>query len=383
MANTLLQINPVTSKINFKALDCLRGLAAAYVVLSHARGQLFAGGSYLAIIKPIKDWSVAERIYVSLLQATSLGHQFVIFFFILSGFSIAFSISKSKGIIGFYKRRLIRIYPPYLLGLVWAVVVFLLIKLLVPLWLGCSPDNHMAKILCSSTDFLSARHIIENVFYIPSGAFLAPYWSLPLEIIFYLLIPVFVRSIKWYLLISFLVYIVSIVFVGPTFNSPYILTSYLLHYNFYFAIGVWLFYFRGFLENKLSYLTNRYIFLAAISIIFLLMMIGNYYLNEDHFAVELLACAFSLICIKYFLNNNYEPKLLAFLGKFSYTIYIGHFASIYLFAVLLHTFFGYDGSEITNRYIWLLGFVFALACCYALYFVAEKPGKNWLKKLRN
>ena len=113
------------------------------------------------------------------------------------------------------------------------------------------------------------------------------------------------------------------------------------------------------------------------------MVLFNHLFGEDNFVIELIACLFSLVCIKYFLNNNYQPRLLTFLGKFSYTIYIGHLASIYLFKILLHSLAGYDGSEITNPYFWILGVIFALACCYALYFMAEKPSKDWLKKIRN
>ena len=381
--NKFLQTDPVTSKINFSALDCLRGLAATYVVFNHARGHLFSGGNYLATVKPVQEWSFFEKVYVGLLQTTSLGHEFVIFFFILSGFSIAFSISRSNGIGGFYKRRLIRIYPPYLLGILWAIIVFLLIRSAVPQWLSCIPDNSTAKMMCSSVDFVSAKNILKNIFYMPNGLLLAQYWSLPCVMIFYLLIPLFIRSVKWYLIISFALYFAVIPFQGLSYHSSNIITDYFIHYNFYFAIGAWLFYYRGFLEKRLNAFSNKYVFIISALLIFFLMVLLNYYLGEDNFIIELLACLFSLLFIKYFLNNNYQPKLLAFLGKFSYTIYIGHVAAIYLFKVLLYALLNYDGSEITNRYIWLLGVIFAVACCYALYFVAERPSKNWLKKLRN
>src|SRR5665647_1005420 len=104
-------IRKLAQKIDFKILDGLRGIAALYVVFNHARGNLFIGGIKYAQIKDISRWSIWEKLYFSALRLTSLGKEFVILFFILSGFSIAYSLSKSHSKIQFYLRRVIRIYP--------------------------------------------------------------------------------------------------------------------------------------------------------------------------------------------------------------------------------------------------------------------------------
>ncbi|HMJ47607.1 MAG TPA: hypothetical protein VK498_09765 [Ferruginibacter sp.] len=101
--NRYFQLFPITGRINFTALDCLRGLAAVYVVINHARGHLFAGGTYLSKVKPVSEWSFFDKAYLSLLQGTNLGHEFVIFFFILPRFSFAFSIYCTKDLKDFYK----------------------------------------------------------------------------------------------------------------------------------------------------------------------------------------------------------------------------------------------------------------------------------------
>ena len=98
-----------SSHIDFKVLDGLRGIAALYVVFNHARGNLYIGGVKYAQIKSISLWTLTEKIYFSILQCTSLGREFVILFFILSGFSIASSINKKPNIGGFYLRQMIRI----------------------------------------------------------------------------------------------------------------------------------------------------------------------------------------------------------------------------------------------------------------------------------
>ena len=79
-------------KLNFKILDGLRGIASTYVLLNHARGNLLMGGNEYSKIKPILNWSFTEKLYYSSLQLTTLGTEFVILFFILSGFSIAYSL---------------------------------------------------------------------------------------------------------------------------------------------------------------------------------------------------------------------------------------------------------------------------------------------------
>ena len=81
-------------EIDFKILDGLRGIAAVYVVFNHSRGNLFIGGVKYSEIKSRELWSFFEKTYFSALQLTSLGREFVILFFILSGFSIAFSLRK-------------------------------------------------------------------------------------------------------------------------------------------------------------------------------------------------------------------------------------------------------------------------------------------------
>lgn len=81
-------------KPNFKILDGLRGIAATYVLINHSRGNLLMGGAEYAKINPVNQWSIIDKLYFSALQLTSLGREFVILFFILSGFSIAFSLQK-------------------------------------------------------------------------------------------------------------------------------------------------------------------------------------------------------------------------------------------------------------------------------------------------
>ena len=46
--------------IDFGSLDCIRGLAAFYVLLNHARGHLFAGLVEYVTVFPRASWTTAR-----------------------------------------------------------------------------------------------------------------------------------------------------------------------------------------------------------------------------------------------------------------------------------------------------------------------------------
>lgn len=182
-------------KPNFKILDGLRGIAAMYVVINHSRGNLLIGGNEYAKIIPMQQWTIFDKLYYSILQVTSISREFVILFFILSGFSIDYSLQKKSFVSQFYRRRIIRLYPPYLMALIWAALVFFIANKNAP---ELTDTFHSV--------FNSISTIISNLLYIPDGAFIGQFWSLSHEVIFYLLIPFCILN-RW------LYYIISLFFI--------------------------------------------------------------------------------------------------------------------------------------------------------------------------
>src|SRR4051794_8954166 len=98
------------SSVPQHVLDFLRGFAALYVLINHTRGAFFVGGRALLSSDP----RLGDYLTVGLLQMTALGAEFVILFFVVSGFAMAHSISHSTDVGNFYLKRLLRIWPPYL-----------------------------------------------------------------------------------------------------------------------------------------------------------------------------------------------------------------------------------------------------------------------------
>ena len=81
---------------NFSILDALRSFAVLNVCIAHARGLLWMGmGQYLKL-NPYNTWKFYDYAVAALMSLTKLSAEFVIFFFVLSGFSIVHSLVKQS-----------------------------------------------------------------------------------------------------------------------------------------------------------------------------------------------------------------------------------------------------------------------------------------------
>src|SRR5690606_35795025 len=167
-------------------LDSIRGIAALYVTIAHCRGSLWMGGSEFVKQFPRDTWSISDYFVMGTSMATRLAVEFVIVFFLLSGFSIAHSLSGDKSPLPFYKRRLVRIYPSYIMALMWAAAVYLITKAIFPQWYDGSYSDFSFVRTVQMNDFFNWDTILGNLFYVPGNGFVTPFWSLTYEVIFYL-----------------------------------------------------------------------------------------------------------------------------------------------------------------------------------------------------
>src|SRR2546426_1092734 len=105
---------PSSVQGRFQSIDALRGLAALGVVLYHAVLQ-----SQNAVPHNFLQWPVKLIQFLS-----SFGYIGVFLFFVISGFCIHLQWAKSKAANqekpiqfgSFWKRRIRRLYPPYLIA---------------------------------------------------------------------------------------------------------------------------------------------------------------------------------------------------------------------------------------------------------------------------
>lgn len=329
------------------------------------------GGSYYSTIKPISEWNIIEKIYFSLLQFTTLGRQFVILFFILSGFSIAYSLSKKTEFLPFYKRRLLRLYPPFLMALSWAAFVYIIISKITPNL--SKPDFFV---------FETIKSALFNLLYIPNNSpYIGQFWSLSQEVIFYLVIPFCILRKNIYYICSLGFYVLSLFYPLVHASGTSIITQFILDYNIYFAIGIY--FYHNYEKIALIFtIKNNIVFSIFVVLGLSTMVVSNYYLGEYHKFSYLLSVLFAITIIVNFLNKNIEHKILTHLGKVSYTIYITHLASLHL----LKSLFIYTGvvpnAPIQNTFLWYIGVPFSLIIAYVFYYIAEYPSIKILEGIR-
>jgi peptidoglycan/LPS O-acetylase OafA/YrhL len=359
-------------KPDFQILDGLRGIAAAYVVLFHSRGDLFIKGGDYSQIVPVSQWSIKTRLLYLCLQGTTLGREFVIFFFILSGFSIAHSLSKNGSIMPFYMRRIIRLYPTYIVSLCWAALVFFIAHKFAVGQLNVDEKSV----------FDNWNYVLNNLLYLHTGGEIsAQFWSLSLEIIFYLLIPwFFLSNLNYYVGLSIIGYIWGWIVSWNGISGHSTLAIFFLDYNFFFAIGILTYKHFDIISKKLQ--LGKIKFIGVLLFLFMLMVVAKLKLGEGNKVSILLAAGFTLIMIVNFLHYKIKNKVLTFLGDMSYTIYTTHVATIYLFIVFLNEFgFGHH-TKITAWYIWPIGFLLCFLFAIPIYYLGEHPSKLLLNKMR-
>lgn len=368
----MANVNTLKSpKIDFSILDNIRGIAALYVVINHCRGKLHIGGSEYAVAVPLADWSFWEKSYFSVLQLTSIGREFVILFFVLSGFSIASSLSRRGALLSFYKRRLIRLYPPYIFAILWAGFVF---------WLIDSCQSGMFGIQSSVLD--STWSIVSNLLYMPRGSLISQFWSLPYEVIFYLIIPfLFIKYRNLYYVISLSLWFISWLINWRAMVGNGIAESFLLDYNIYFMFGVLFFEKYDSWANKILVGSlKKLLFVSCI--LFLLMVVLNYSVGDYNKFSRIIASCWSVFLIANFLSLEIKSSFFSFLGRMSYTLYVSHYASIFLFLLLMDRV-GIRAIELDNSWWgWLVGVVFCTLISYPLYIIAERPSIRLLSRVR-
>jgi peptidoglycan/LPS O-acetylase OafA/YrhL len=332
---------------------------------------------------PVNTWGVWEYLMVGSSMLTRLAVEFVIVFFLLSGFSIAHSLSKNKSPLPFYKRRFIRIYPSYVVALVWAGLIFLITRQLFPQWYDGSLTGFSFIRTMQMNNYFDAGVIIKNLFYMPSEGFITPFWSLTYEVIFYLLAPFLIRRVNLYAGVSLILFLVYLVLPGPIDKiglHPYI-HNFLFVFNIYFAAGVFLYKNYSILMEWLKPVSRRLHLLAILGAL-LFMYAVNFYLQTESTYSYMVSALFSFLLIFYFLKYQVRIGWLMSVGRYSYTIYITHLASVFLYLAIYWLIFKPTTPYILNYFVWMPAVPFCLLMAYWQFQLIEKKTKQVLDRLR-
>ncbi|TXD51341.1 MULTISPECIES: acyltransferase family protein [unclassified Polaribacter] len=317
-------------KLYFPNLNGLRFIAAFFVIINHTE--------QLKVFYHLGDGILSDF-------TRNIGKLGVMLFFVLSGFLITYLLITEERLTGaihtkkFYIRRFLRILPVYVLLIV--VVFFMLHNF--SFWdiprMKNPLDNNFISIL-----FL-------HIFLIPNVAtavygfipYIAQAWSIGTEEQSYLMWPVLLKKFKKHrlaLMISIVVFhfMVRVLFSHKLFIAiPFrdVIYKFWMHFNIdSIAIGS---VFAILLCNKnrgLKYLLNTNLFYFVVFFTGTLLILG---VRIPYFQYQFYSFLFGLIIINLAVNkelkNVLEYKVLNYLGKISYGIYMYHF--IVLIPVLM------------------------------------------------
>jgi peptidoglycan/LPS O-acetylase OafA/YrhL len=354
-------------------LEGLRGLAAVYVMIHHARWFLWVDYSNDYLKNP-NNFSVFQKSLIYILSLFIYGHQAVIFFFILSGFVIHLKYSQNLqsnntgfDLKNYLKRRFKRIYPPLIFAVILTFILDSIGKYFsFPIY-GVSGPFAIIK------DNFSLTTLIGNCFlltdsYVETWGSNFTLWSLKLEWWFYVIFPLFFLLLKRSIVIPFI--LMFLFYVTSFYSSvwPVSLLQDVFKYMIIWWFGVILAdMYVGRIKFDFKYLIPFTLVIPAI--------VGF----RAHFGQQIndLIWGFGFIgflSIFFYLDRQHKQvrilEKLAFLGSFSFSLYITH-APILVF-ISGYVLRNRGGLPLRFEFV-LLEIIICSAFAYLIHFLIEVP----------
>ncbi len=367
--------NQKKSSTNLAFLDGMRGIAATYVMLGHARWLLWEGysGGYL---RHPERYSAAGKALVYASSAFRWGHQAVLFFFVLSGFVIHLRYARrlqsgedARFDLGPYLyRRARRIYPPLIAAL---LVTWGLDSLCSALHLATADSTTLYPGMNTNIGHdHSLATLLRNLAFIMYPVFGSdgPLWSLTFECYFYLLYPAFYVATRrsWVAATAAMIALSAIGF-APIWPDSL----------------AWL---RGVFETMIIWWLGALLAdcyagrlpiafgpLAAAMAAFLVVPFWHVGPTTQDVVVGIGVAGFVAACFALKARGASLAPLarLAPLGEMSYTLYVVHFPILVLCSGLVMRA---SGGVLPMHFGWAAAaVVLCLAFAWALHFAVERP----------
>lgn len=361
-------------------IDGLRFFAIATVVIYHLN-TAFSREIGLSVNESIELLGGKSTFSVGgILVRLDLG---VKVFFAISGFILALPFLKALNenrsirIPSYFKRRLTRLEPPFIISLVLFSIVHIVVfheKIANVLW-------HFSVGLFYSHGF---------VFGEPN--FINPVtWSLETEAQFYVLVPLLFFVFKilnkniWLIALLLALFIGSMIFKNSTSDNGFLNAS-VFAYFVNFAVGI---FFAWLYLNRHDYFQRTknlaYDILGAVSIIgmFIFYKPQIDFTNMIFFNLSILVFFFSAFCGRIF-NHFFTRKWVYTIGGMCYSIYLLHYAFFHLFVKFSKSlaFSHHYGVNLGIQIVTALPIVLFVS---AVFFVfVERPCMNpeWPKVLK-
>lgn len=315
-------------------LDMARGLAAFAVLISHVRGFFFV---------PYHELNHHSMVISAIYAATSLGHQAVIVFFVLSGFFIVTTVvgsfrNRTWSWTVYLVNRIVRLS----LVLIPALFLCLLldsIGMALPFTVAFYRHPVESVISSSVASLETFRNFIGSFFYVqgilaqPFGSD-GPLWSLSYEFWYYILFPVvacmLTRKLRLRARIGYCAAAVSILFfIGPTIAV-------------YFAI--WLI--GGVIAMMMLSGSTQYrpgwasaaaiVPLACVLSVSIARPLDSGFLMDSVVAAGFAICMYSLLEMPEKPIGTFYATFARHLAGFSYTLYLTHFPILFFIRASIH-----------------------------------------------
>ncbi|MBF0453813.1 MAG: acyltransferase [Magnetococcales bacterium] len=341
-----------------RALEGMRGLAAIAVFFVHYRDQ-------------ITDWLPEDSITRMVAEVLGfLGHTGVDFFFLLSGYLLyGIAINPHFLALPYFKRRFIRIYPTYMV----VFPLYLLLYYLVP------TDKVVPTEMGPYLTFFLANMTLAPPFIYADDLFITVAWSLRLEVMFYVLLPLTVflfrlreRGRAQRLLI----------FVGVWFAILFFMPEQLRASMFVFGMVLWEYQKGGELAVSTRGLNGLALLLLAVTYG---LMVGvrlegipwEPWREVAHYCLFVSAFTLAAAAMRGegWLADFFSWRPLCWVGNFSYSFFLTHGLTIKAFFVVLAWFFPHAQPVASSWYWLLLPPVFLLCCLVSalLFLLVERP----------
>ncbi|UKO99574.1 acyltransferase family protein [Nostoc sp. UHCC 0870] len=358
-----IQSSDVKPKAHFHFLDGLRAIAAFWVILYHVGPD----DRLTQLTKLLPEWLVTI-----IFKSGSLG---VSIFFVLSGFVIAYSMRNAKIDLkyfqGFTLRRFIRLSPPYYVAIIIALAFALLSSY--------AKGNAFAPM----GEPVSLQRLFAHLFYVQSFFGFQHiddvYWTLCLEVQFYLVFGVLLGLSQWLNYRFNFNYGLAIVFIpsaivavlfpmGILGDQGRPITFLPLWYGF--LLGVFAYWsWQNKWKRNLFYLYS--VILVAVGVI-----------NSSIFAI---ACVLTAVMILEVARANclhtwFSWSWLQFLGNISYTLYLTHVPLLGAVFFVFQKFFGH--SLVSELLSLVVAISVCIACAVLMWQFVEKPSIKWSRSIK-
>ena len=359
------------SKKHYAILDGLRGVAAVMVVAFHV----------------LETHSTSHQD-----QIINHGYLAVDFFYVLSGFVIGYAYDdrwNKMTMSGFFKRRLIRLHPMVVMGMIIGAITFYFQAGAIWPAISHTPVWKMLLVMLIGFTLIPVPTSLDIRGWQEMHPLNGPGWSLFFEYIANILYAVFVRKFSNTAL-SILVFLAGCALIHLAVTSPngdiiggWSIEPEQLHVGFARLMYP---FFAGLLLSrigKIKKIDHAFLLCSVLLVIFFAIpRIGgtaNLWMNGlyDSLTVIIIFPLIVYLGAGGEVKGKYAAKLCKFLGDISYPIYITHYPLIYMYTAWV------SDNKIPLQKAWPVGLLLilsAIGIAYACLKLYDEPVRKWLSK---